>query len=149
MLEMMGSRPEEKQEEPPEEPQPIDMIAEANRKMMEIMGMSGQGKSMPADYVPRIGDWRCPTCDNFVFAKKAVCPSCSTPNPDPQAAAEVPESGAEAGTRPGDWQCTNCNRANFSQRTTCKHCGAPRGKAARMNTKPGDWLCPSCGDLVF
>lgn len=132
---------------PPPPAEPIDMMAEANRKMMEIMGMSGQGKSMPADYVPRLGDWRCLRCDSFVFAKKTACPSCGTSNPSPPG--EASESSAEAGTRPGDWQCNSCNRMNFSQRTACKHCGAARGNVARLNAKPGDWICPSCGDLVF
>merc|ERR1719181_1096588 len=86
MMGLMGSLETQPSEadsyEPVEEPEPIDMMAEANKRMMEIMGMSGQGKSMPSDYVPKTGDWRCPTCDCFVFAKKPVCTSCGTANPD-------------------------------------------------------------------
>lgn len=146
-----GARPPPPPPPPPQAiAEPVDMIAEANRKMREIMGMGGQAKSVPANYAPKPGDWRCVACDCLVLARRGTCQSCGTANPNPTADVEAtPEGGIEAGTRPGDWKCSSCEKPNFSSRTACKHCQNSRGTAARLNTKPGDWICPGCGDLVF
>jgi len=89
------------------------------------------------------GDWYCPNCNDFQFAKNAECRKCQTPNPNP-----TNDSGSSVVRKPGDWNCPNCNELQFARNAECRSCGTPNPNPD-ANCKPGDWRCPNCNDLQF
>jgi len=98
------------------------------------------------NYVPREGDWSCPSCNANNFRSRVVCFKCSTKKP-----------GLSSDVREGDWECPQCKIANFARRTVCFKCQAFRPGMARSmqpvsgnsDVRPGDWTCPTCHVNVF
>lgn len=109
----------------------------------------------------RAGDWSCPKCGDFQFARNIACRQCGAPNPRLTA---VPEGVENA--RPGDWVCPSCNDLVFARNAACRKCGTswwswwaeaigegpggkPSGNRVVAEPRPGDWVCPACGDEQF
>eukprot|EP00403_Amphidinium_massartii_P012836 CAMPEP_0178425040 /NCGR_PEP_ID=MMETSP0689_2-20121128/28519_1 /TAXON_ID=160604 /ORGANISM="Amphidinium massartii, Strain CS-259" /LENGTH=457 /DNA_ID=CAMNT_0020046693 /DNA_START=92 /DNA_END=1466 /DNA_ORIENTATION=+ len=78
----------------------------------------------------REGDWECPTCGDYQFARNPVCRKCQTPNPDENAAAAAGAKPQEI--RNGDWICGVCNDLQFARNDTCRRCGAQGPRLAQM-----------------
>lgn len=89
----------------------------------------------------RVGDWICPTCNNFNYGCRASCNRCQEPFQPaylldgltalekglPQAAAGMKGScGSPAGGRPGDWNCPMCGNHNYHHRDKCNRCMEPK-----------------------
>eukprot|EP00928_Gymnodinium_smaydae_P004763 TRINITY_DN11624_c0_g1_i1.p1 TRINITY_DN11624_c0_g1~~TRINITY_DN11624_c0_g1_i1.p1 ORF type:complete len:457 (+),score=113.79 TRINITY_DN11624_c0_g1_i1:200-1570(+) len=99
-------------------------------------------------YQGRTGDWACPQCGNYNFARNNQCRRCATPCPGSVAAVEGAEAaegegggcgkdGAKGGKKgkqwlaePGDWTCPSCGDLNFRRNTNCRKCNTPRPEDA-------------------
>uniref|UniRef100_A0A7S4RWM7 RanBP2-type domain-containing protein n=1 Tax=Alexandrium monilatum TaxID=311494 RepID=A0A7S4RWM7_9DINO len=97
------------------------------------------------------GDWFCPSCSDFQFAKNTQCRRCGAANPHSGGGLHAPGSFPR---KPGDWYCPACKDLQFARNSRCNKCGEanPNPTNASGNSlpqKPGDWTCPSCGDLQF
>eukprot|EP00906_Rhabdomonas_costata_P007857 RCo011228 len=68
-----------------------------------------------SSYVPRMGDWKCASCNNVNFASRVQCHRCNS--------SRVPGVEPTALLRPGDWLCSRCGNHNFARRDECKQCG--------------------------
>eukprot|EP00667_Euglena_gracilis_P014425 EG_transcript_14928 len=108
----------------------------------------------PSHYPP---DWKCLTCENTNFARRAECKRCGAAR-----TADCPETRLGLEFKP-DWRCVYCSNINFARRGECKQCGKERTadapdayapthvavKSAGPNGfKPGDWSC-RCGYVNF
>mmetsp|Transcript_4654 Transcript_4654/g.10188 ORF Transcript_4654/g.10188 Transcript_4654/m.10188 type:complete len:538 (-) Transcript_4654:253-1866(-) len=79
----------------------------------------------------REGDWDCPSCGHFNFARNANCRKCGQPNPDENAAAAAAAAKPQE-MRNGDWICGSCGDHQFARNITCRSCGAPGPRMAQM-----------------
>eukprot|EP00403_Amphidinium_massartii_P029409 CAMPEP_0178398058 /NCGR_PEP_ID=MMETSP0689_2-20121128/14579_1 /TAXON_ID=160604 /ORGANISM="Amphidinium massartii, Strain CS-259" /LENGTH=425 /DNA_ID=CAMNT_0020018813 /DNA_START=59 /DNA_END=1332 /DNA_ORIENTATION=+ len=83
------------------------------------------------DMEKREGDWDCPSCGHYNFARNPTCRKCGQPNPDENAAAAAAAAQPQ-NMRNGDWICGSCGDHQFARNTTCRSCGAPGPRMAQM-----------------
>ncbi|CAK0807904.1 unnamed protein product [Prorocentrum cordatum] len=96
-------------------------------------GGKGFGKS------PLPGDWNCPACGDYQFARNTHCRRCGSLKPPDagltgavavQPAVGVLTRGLEA--RPGDWSCPQCGMHVFARHQVCPKCGTKKPENADM-----------------
>ncbi|QDZ20622.1 hypothetical protein HOP50_04g31420 [Chloropicon primus] len=103
-------------------------------------GRSGGGKP---------GDWECPECNDYQFARNTHCRRCGAPKPGESGGmfggggggrggagdhehfgggrqGGFSSGGWSSGGKPGDWECPNCGDYQFARNTHCRRCGCPR-----------------------
>ncbi|KAK8942270.1 hypothetical protein KSP40_PGU013718 [Platanthera guangdongensis] len=73
------------------------------------------------------GDWICPKCNFFNFAKNVKCVQCN-------------EKPTNRLLNQGEWECESCNYINFRKNFYCLKCGWKRPKA--QHDTPSDSMLP-------
>mmetsp|Transcript_46481 Transcript_46481/g.109392 ORF Transcript_46481/g.109392 Transcript_46481/m.109392 type:complete len:147 (+) Transcript_46481:338-778(+) len=103
--------------------------------------MSGRGRPM---FNAQEGDWSCPECQNWNYARRNECNRCKASKP-----AELMRAGRGGGrgggdrgggripnTKDGDWPCPVCMNINWARRDTCNQCQTPK-PGARQDPRDG------------
>mmetsp|Transcript_6933 Transcript_6933/g.20271 ORF Transcript_6933/g.20271 Transcript_6933/m.20271 type:complete len:99 (+) Transcript_6933:2-298(+) len=95
------------------------------------------------------GDWECPECNDYQFARNTHCRRCGAPKPGESGGmfggggggrggagdhehfgggrqGGFSSGGWSSGGKPGDWECPNCGDYQFARNTHCRRCGCPR-----------------------
>jgi hypothetical protein len=102
----------------------LDLFIEAPRRFaLAAASPQPEEESHPAAVEPpapaqprpplRPGDWLCPGCHAYNFARRDACLRCQRPRPRPR-------------LREGDWICPGCTAHNFARRQSCHQCKGAR-----------------------
>ena len=71
-------------------------------------------RSRKGSHVYKEGDWNCPRCEDFQFARNSYCRMCGYMR------------GPTAHYKPGDWMCGHCGDHQFARNHKCRCCGMPK-----------------------
>ncbi|KAL3635948.1 hypothetical protein CASFOL_020495 [Castilleja foliolosa] len=90
------------------------------------------------------GDWICPKCNFFNFARNVKCLRCE--GYSEERLRKVAEEQDNLPLKKGDWICDKCKFLNFARNTKCLQC---KEKPPKRQINPGEWECESCNYINF
>ncbi|KAH6790398.1 hypothetical protein C2S51_005404 [Perilla frutescens var. frutescens] len=130
LKEMVDIKVEEQYHEPPK-------ATAQDRTSSTHENVSNQERSQ-IDMPMKQGDWICPKCSFFNFARNVKCLRCDSLFEE--RLKKISEEQEHLPLKKGDWICDKCNFLNFARNTRCLQC---KENPPKRQLNHGEWECDS------